>query len=101
MRKTIARRLVESKFSAPHFYLTIKINMDKASEARKLINEQSGLKISINDFVVKSCAIALRSHPAVNSSWLGDKIRVNKDINIGVAVAVDEGLLVPVLFNAD
>ena len=101
MRKTIARRLVESKFSAPHFYLTIKINMDKASEARKLINDQSGLKISINDFVIKGCAVALRSHPSVNSSWLGEKIRVNKDINIGVAVAVDEGLLVPVLFGAD
>ncbi|MBK9984327.1 MAG: pyruvate dehydrogenase complex dihydrolipoamide acetyltransferase [Saprospiraceae bacterium] len=101
MRKTIARRLVESKFSAPHFYLTIKIVMDKTIEARKLINEQSGLKISINDFVIKGCATALRTHPAINSSWLGDKIRVNKDINIGVAVAVDEGLLVPVLFGAD
>jgi len=101
MRKTIAHRLVESKFSAPHFYLTIKINMDKTSEARKLINEQSGLKISLNDFVIKGCAAALRVHPAINSSWLGDKIRVNKDINIGVAVAVDEGLLVPVLFGAD
>jgi len=101
MRKTIARRLVESKFSAPHFYLTMKITMDKTMEARKLINEQSGLKISINDFVIKACAVALRMHPAINSSWLGDKIRVNKDINIGVAVAVDEGLLVPVLFGAD
>ncbi len=101
IRKTIARRLVESKFSAPHFYLTIKINMDKTAEARKLINEQSGLKISINDFVIKGCAVALRVHPAINSSWLGDKIRVNKDINIGVAVAVDEGLLVPVLYGAD
>ncbi|MFZ1679077.1 MAG: pyruvate dehydrogenase complex dihydrolipoamide acetyltransferase [Saprospiraceae bacterium] len=101
MRKTIARRLVESKFSAPHFYLTIKIVMDKTIDARKLINEQSGLKISINDFVIKGCAAALHFHPAINSSWLGDKIRVNKDINIGVAVAVDEGLLVPVLFGAD
>jgi pyruvate dehydrogenase E2 component (dihydrolipoamide acetyltransferase) len=101
MRKTIARRLVESKFSAPHFYLTIKIVMDKTIEARKLIIEQSGLKISINDFVIKGCASALRVHPALNSSWLGDKIRVNKDINIGVAVAVEEGLLVPVLFAAD
>jgi pyruvate dehydrogenase E2 component (dihydrolipoamide acetyltransferase) len=101
MRKTIARRLVESKFSAPHFYLTMKINMDRTSEARKQINEQTGQKISINEFVIKACAVALKSHPAVNSSWLGDKIRVNKDINIGVAVAVDEGLLVPVLFGAD
>ncbi|MEP6793626.1 MAG: pyruvate dehydrogenase complex dihydrolipoamide acetyltransferase [Saprospiraceae bacterium] len=101
MRKTIAKRLVESKFSAPHFYLTIKIVMDKIIEARKQINEQSGFKISINDFVIKGCTTALRVHPAINSSWLGDKIRVNKDINIGVAVAVDEGLLVPVLFGAD
>jgi pyruvate dehydrogenase E2 component (dihydrolipoamide acetyltransferase) len=75
--------------------------MDKVADARKLINDQSGLKISFNDFVVKACAIALKSHPAINSSWLGDKIRQNKDINIGVAVAVDEGLLVPVLFGAD
>ncbi|MBK9103114.1 MAG: pyruvate dehydrogenase complex dihydrolipoamide acetyltransferase [Saprospiraceae bacterium] len=101
MRKTIARRLVESKFSAPHFYLTMKINMDKTAEARKLINEQPETRISFNDFVIKACAAALRHHPAVNSSWLGDKIRVNKDINIGVAVAVEEGLLVPVLFAAD
>lgn len=101
MRKTIARRLAESKFSAPHFYLTMKINMDKTSEARKQINEQADTRISFNDFVVKACAVALRQHPAVNSSWLGDKIRINKDINIGVAVAVDEGLLVPVLFGAD
>lgn len=101
MRKTIARRLVESKFSAPHFYLTMKINMDKTAEARKLINEQPETRISFNDFVIKACAAALRHHPAINSSWLGDKIRVNKDINIGVAVAVEEGLLVPVLFAAD
>ncbi|MEO6133005.1 MAG: pyruvate dehydrogenase complex dihydrolipoamide acetyltransferase [Saprospiraceae bacterium] len=101
MRKTIARRLVESKFSAPHFYLTMKVKMDKTIESRKLINDQSGLKISINDFVIKACAAALRLHPAINSSWLGDKIRVNKDINIGVAVAVEDGLLVPVLFGAD
>ncbi|MBK8831941.1 MAG: pyruvate dehydrogenase complex dihydrolipoamide acetyltransferase [Saprospiraceae bacterium] len=101
MRKTIARRLVESKFSAPHFYLTMKINMDKTADARKLINEQPETRISFNDFVIKACAAALRHHPAVNSSWLGDKIRINKDINIGVAVAVEEGLLVPVLFAAD
>ncbi len=101
MRKTIARRLVESKFSAPHFYLTIKINMDKVTDARKLINEQPDTRISVNDFVLKACASALLHHPAVNASWLGDKIRYNKDINIGVAVAVEEGLLVPVLFAAN
>jgi pyruvate dehydrogenase E2 component (dihydrolipoamide acetyltransferase) len=101
MRKTIARRLAESKFSAPHFYLTMKINMDKTAEARKLINEQPDTRISFNDFVIKACASALRQHPAINSSWLGDKIRINKDINIGVAVAVEDGLMVPVLFAAD
>ena len=101
MRKTIARRLAESKFSAPHFYLTIKINMDRVAEARKAIQDQTGGKVSFNDFVIKACALALRQHPAVNSSWLGDKIRINKDINIGVAVAVEDGLLVPVLFAAD
>ncbi len=101
MRKTIARRLSESKYSAPHFYLTMKINMDKMAEARSLMNAQPDTKISFNDFIIKACASALRLHPAINSSWLGDKIRINKDINIGVAVAVDEGLLVPVLFGAD
>jgi pyruvate dehydrogenase E2 component (dihydrolipoamide acetyltransferase) len=101
MRKTIARRLAESKFGAPHFYLTIKINMDRVAEARKAIQDQTGGKVSVNDFVIKACALALRQHPAVNSSWLGDKIRINKDINIGVAVAVEDGLLVPVLFAAD
>src|SRR5687768_2638670 len=78
MRKTIAKRLVESKFSAPHFYLTMKINMDKVADARKLINESGGLKISFNDFIVKGCAAALKQHPAINSSWMGDKIRVNR-----------------------
>ena len=101
MRKTIAKRLVESKFGAPHYYLTIKINMDNVADARKLINDNSEVKISFNDFIVKACAVALKRHPAVNSSWLGDKIRINKDVNIGVAVAVDEGLLVPVLFGTD
>jgi pyruvate dehydrogenase E2 component (dihydrolipoamide acetyltransferase) len=101
MRKTIARRLAESKFSAPHFYLTMKINMDSAADVRKRIVDQTGEKISYNDLVIKACAVALKQHPAVTSSWLGDKIRVNKDINIGVAVAVDDGLLVPVLFGAD
>lgn len=101
MRKTIARRLVESKFSAPHFYLTMKINMDMVASARKSIQDQTGLKLSFNDFIIKACASALKQHPAVNASWLGDKIRIHEEINIGVAVAVDEGLLVPVLFGAD
>lgn len=101
MRKTIARRLSESKFSAPHFYLTMDIDMDEAIQARKKINELSEEKISFNDLVVKSCAVALRKHPAVNSSWAGDTIRRNHDINIGVAVAVEEGLLVPVIPHAD
>ncbi|MCZ2101180.1 MAG: pyruvate dehydrogenase complex dihydrolipoamide acetyltransferase [Chitinophagales bacterium] len=101
MRKTIARRLGESKFSAPHFYLTIEINMDNAMKARTQINQSGDVKISFNDFVVKASAAALRKHPAVNSSWLGDKITYHRDINIGVAVAVDEGLLVPVVYHAD
>lgn len=101
MRKTIARRLGESKFSAPHFYLTIEVNMDNAMRARTEINEAVEVKISFNDFVVKSCAAALRKHPAVNSSWMGDKITYNRDINIGVAVAVEDGLLVPVIKHAD
>ncbi len=101
MRKVIARRLAESKFSAPHFYLTMEIDMDKAMEARVSINEVSPVKVSFNDLVIKAAAAALRQHPAVNSSWLGDKIRFNNNINIGVAVAVEEGLLVPVVRNAD
>ncbi|MBO2008116.1 pyruvate dehydrogenase complex dihydrolipoamide acetyltransferase [Hymenobacter negativus] len=101
MRKVIAKRLSESLFTAPHFYLTMEINMDKAMEARVKLNELSPVKLSFNDLVLKSAAIALRSHPAVNSSWLGDRIRQNKVINVGVAVAVDEGLLVPVIRNAD
>ena len=101
MRKVIARRLGESKFSAPHFYLTVEINMDKAVEMRPKLNEISPVKISFNDLVVKACAVALQQHPAVNSSWLGDKIRFNQHINIGVAVAVDEGLLVPVIRHAN
>lgn len=101
MRKVIARRLGESKFSAPHFYLTIEIEMSKAIETRKKLNEISPVRISFNDLVVKACAVALRQHPAINSSWLGDKIRINKDINIGVAVAVADGLLVPVIRHAD
>jgi len=101
MRKVIAKRLAESKFSAPHFYLTMSIDMDKAVESRAKINEVSKVKISFNDFVLKACAVALKQHPAVNSSWLGDKIRTNYDINIGVAVAVEDGLLVPVVRAAD
>ncbi len=101
MRKTIARRLGESKFSAPHFYLTIEINMDNAVEARSAVNAVSPVKISFNDMVIRACAAALRKHPAINSSWLGDKITYHKDIHIGVAVAVEDGLLVPVIRHAD
>jgi pyruvate dehydrogenase E2 component (dihydrolipoamide acetyltransferase) len=101
MRKTIAKRLVESKFSAPHFYLTMSIDMDKAVESRARLNETSPVKISFNDIVLKACAIALRQHPAVNSSWQGETIRRNQHIHIGVAVAVEEGLLVPVIRFAD
>jgi pyruvate dehydrogenase E2 component (dihydrolipoamide acetyltransferase) len=101
MRKTIARRLAESKFSAPHFYLTIDIDMDKAMAARTQINEVASAKVSFNDMVIKASALALRKHPKINSSWLGDKIRFNQYINIGVAMAVEEGLLVPVVRYAD
>jgi len=97
MRKTIARRLAESKFTAPHFYLTMEIDMDNAMTARKAINDSGTAKISFNDMVVKACAMALRQHPKVNSSWRGDTIRYNEHVHIGVAVAVDEGLLVPVV----
>jgi len=101
MRKTIARRLSESKFSAPEFYLTVEIQMDKAMQARSRMNELSPVKISFNDIVIKATAMALKQHPKVNSSWLGDKIRVNHHVNIGVAMAVEDGLLVPVIRNAD
>jgi pyruvate dehydrogenase E2 component (dihydrolipoamide acetyltransferase) len=101
MRKVIAKRLSESKFTAPEFYLTMDINMDKAVESRARINEVAPVKISFNDMVLKACAIALKQHPKVNSSWMGDKIRVNHHVNIGVAVAVEEGLLVPVVRFAD
>ncbi len=97
MRKTIARRLGESKFTAPHFYLTMSINMENAVKSRASMNEVSPIKISYNDIIIKAVASALRQHPKVNSSWLGDKIRINHHVHIGVAVAVDEGLLVPVL----
>ncbi len=101
MRKTIARRLAESKFSAPHFYLTVEIAMDQVVRERKRINEAMGAKVSVNDFVIKAAALGLLKHPKVNSSWLGDRIRLNHHVHIGVAVAVDEGLLVPVVRFAD
>ena len=101
MRKTIAKRLAESKFTSPHFYLTISVNMDQAMASRKSINEVSPVKISFNDLIVKASAMALRQHAAINSSWLGDKIRFNKHIHIGVAVAINDGLLVPVIRFAD
>jgi pyruvate dehydrogenase E2 component (dihydrolipoamide acetyltransferase) len=101
MRKTIARRLSESKFTAPHFYLTMDIDMDKAIENRNAINTVSESKISFNDFIVKAVANALKKHPKVNSSFLNDKIRTYNYVHIGVAVAVDEGLLVPVIRFAD
>ena len=101
MRKTIARRLSESLFTAPHFYITMAIDMDAAVAARVKLNETSPVKISFNDLVLKAVAVALKQHPKVNSSWLGDKIRTNYHVHIGVAVAVDEGLLVPVVRFAD
>ncbi len=101
MRKTIARRLAESKFSAPHFYLTMEINMDKMIDARRQLNEFSGQKVSFNDIVIKAAALSLRKNPKVNSSWLGDKIRYNHHIHIGMAVAIEDGLIVPVIKFAD
>ncbi|MGF7076627.1 2-oxo acid dehydrogenase subunit E2 [Mucilaginibacter sp. 3215] len=101
MRKAISRRLSESLFTAPHFYVTMTIDMDQAIVARTRMNEIAPVKISFNDFVVKACAVALRQHPAINSSFLGDKIRTNEHVHVGVAVAVDEGLLVPVIKFAD
>ncbi|MFN6386945.1 MAG: pyruvate dehydrogenase complex dihydrolipoamide acetyltransferase [Bacteroidota bacterium] len=101
MRKTIARRLSESLFTAPHFYITMSIDMDAAVAARAKINEVAPVKISFNDMVVKATALSLKQHPKINSSWLGDTIRTNHHVNIGIAVAVDEGLLVPVVRFAD
>ena len=101
MRKVIAKRLSESKFSAPHFYITMDINMDNAIDSRKAMNVSGEVKISFNDLVVKSCALALKKHPVVNSAWMGDFIRQNDHVHIGVAVAVEDGLLVPVLRHAD
>jgi pyruvate dehydrogenase E2 component (dihydrolipoamide acetyltransferase) len=101
MRNVIAKRLGESKFSAPHFYLTMEINMDNAITARTQLNEASPVKISFNDMVVKAAALALRQHPAVNASWLGDKIRRHHHIHVGIAVAIEDGLIVPVVRFAD
>ena len=101
MRKAIARRLSESKFTSPHFYETIDIDMEAAMAARKGLNEMSEVKISFNDIIVKACAAALRKHPAVNSSWLDDVIRKHGDVNIAVAVAIDEGLMTPVIKHSD
>jgi pyruvate dehydrogenase E2 component (dihydrolipoamide acetyltransferase) len=101
MRRIIAQRLGESLFTAPHFYLTMTMTMDTAMEARKAINNVSPVKVSFNDMIIKACAMALRRHPQVNSSWMGDFIRQYNYINVGTAVAVDEGLIVPVIRNAD
>jgi pyruvate dehydrogenase E2 component (dihydrolipoamide acetyltransferase) len=101
MRKTIARRLAESKFSAPHFYLTMEIHMDEAVKAREAINAVAPVKVSFNDIVIRAVAGALKRHPKVNSSWLGDRVRYNNHVHIGVAVAVEDGLLVPVVRFAD
>ncbi|GAA4155890.1 pyruvate dehydrogenase complex dihydrolipoamide acetyltransferase [Chryseobacterium ginsenosidimutans] len=101
VRNIIAKRLAESKFSAPHYYLMVEINMDKAIEARKEINSLPDTKISFNDMIIKATAIALRKHPQVNSSWAGDKIIHRGNINVGVAVAIPDGLVVPVLKNTD
>ena len=101
MRKTIAKRLSESKFTAPHFYLTMSVDMDAAIEARQALNATGDHKISFNDLVVKAVSKALKKHPAVNSAWLGDVIRTNYDVHVGVAVAVEDGLLVPVIRHAD
>ena len=101
MRKVIAKRLSESKFTAPHFYVTMDIDMDNAIAARKAMNASGEVKISFNDLVIKATALALKKHPAVNSSWMEDFIRINDHVHIGVAVAIEDGLLVPVLRHAD
>jgi len=102
MRKVIAKRLAESKFTAPHYYLNVEVNMDNCISSREQINKvNTDSKISFNDIIVKACALALRRHPQVNSSWKGEGTLVHGDINIGVAVAVEDGLLVPVIKNTD
>jgi len=101
MRKTLAKRLTESKLTSPHFYLTMEINVEELVKMRATINEVSSAKLSYNDFIIKAAGAALREHPKVNASWMGDVIRYNNHIHIGVAVAVEEGLLVPVIKFAD
>ncbi len=101
MRKVIAKRLGESKFTAPHYYLTIEVDMANAMASRKHINEMPDVKVSFNDMVIKASAMALRKHPQVNSQWTGDTTKIAKHIHMGVAVAVEEGLVVPVLKFAD
>lgn len=101
MRQTIANRLSESKFSAPHFYLTTEVDMDACVDARSQINKISASKISFNDIIIKACAVALKSNPGINVSWYGTKMIYHGDVNIGVAVAIEDGLVVPVLRNAD
>ena len=101
MRKTIARRLSESKFTAPHFYLSVEIDMERAMVVREQLNQNSDVRISYNDLVIRSVASALKKHAVINASWLGDRIRYNHDVHIGVAVAVEDGLLVPVIKHAD
>lgn len=101
MRKTIARRLAESKFTAPHYYLTVELNMDNAIEARKTINSMPDTKVSFNDMVVKACAMALKKHPQVNSTWTDAATIINHHVNVGVAVAVEDGLVVPVVNHTD
>ena len=101
MRKTIARRLAESKFTAPHYYLTIEIDMDQAIESRKTINTLPDTKVSFNDMVVKACALALKKHPQVNSQWTENATIVHHQVNVGVAVAVPDGLVVPVVPSTD
>jgi pyruvate dehydrogenase E2 component (dihydrolipoamide acetyltransferase) len=101
MRKVIGKRLADSKFTAPHFYVTMEINMDNAIKARKSMNEIAPVKISFNDMVIKAVSVSLKSHPAINSAWLGDAIRTNEHVNVGVAVAIPDGLVVPVIKYAD
>src|SRR5690606_22431289 len=101
MRKTIAKRLSESKFTAPEYYLTVELDMDQTIVTREAINAAPDVKISFNDIIIKACAMALRKHPRVNSQWTPEVTKIAKHIHIGVAVAVDDGLLVPVLKFAD
>ncbi|WP_424002307.1 2-oxo acid dehydrogenase subunit E2 [Maribacter sp. IgM3_T14_3] len=101
MRKAIAKALGNSKFNAPHFYLTIEVDMDNAKESRAQINSLPDTKVSFNDMILKACAMALRKHPQVNTSWSAETTKYHKHIHMGVAVAVDEGLVVPVIKHAD